>query len=73
MQSILQWLLKADWNSPKIVLTDWAFSLLTLTYGLYSMSYLWLAAGVLAVGVSWVRPMARIQRMYFGMIKRPNP
>jgi hypothetical protein len=73
MQWILNWLLKTDWNSPKIVLSDWAFSLLTLAYGLYSMSYVWLAAGVLAVGVSWLRPMARFQRMYLGMIKRPNP
>lgn len=70
---ILQWILKTNWNSPKIVVTDWAMSLLTLAYGLYSMSYAWLAAGVLAVILSWARPMARIQRMYLGMIKRPNP
>lgn len=70
---IPQWILKTDWNSPRIVLTDWVLSLLTLAYGIYSMSYLWIAGGALAVGVSFLRPMARLQRMYLGMIKRPNP
>lgn len=73
MHWILRWVLKTDWNSPKIVMSDWAFSLLTLAYGIYSMASLWLLAGSLAVVVSFLRPMARLQRMYLGMIKRPNP
>lgn len=58
-----------DFDTPSMKAFDWGLSAVSIGYGVYAQSPLWIVAGILGAFCAWYRPLSRFQRYMNGFVK----
>lgn len=77
-ERFISFLVNTDFDSPSQLGLSWGMALLTLGFGLYAWmswewSFMWVASGIISIGLCILNPFKWMQRKLTGTIKRrPN-
>jgi hypothetical protein len=63
-------LIEMNLDTPSAIAFDWAISIASIAYGLWSGSTLWMIAGLLGCVASWYRPLTKMQSWARRIISR---
>lgn len=58
-----------DFDTPAMKAFDWGLAAVSVAYGVYAQSPLWIVAGLLGCWAAWYRPLSRMQRYLQGFVK----
>jgi len=58
-----------DFDTPSMKAFDWGLAAVSVAWGVYAGSWLWIVAGLLGAVAAWYRPLSRFQRWLQGFVK----